>query len=105
MILKGDKIKYTEATASCFSREEFFKNLFLKKRVNRLYRNILLAFDFAKRDFKQRYVGTGLGQFWYVLSPIIMIFLYTVIFSDFMKMNIVDNSYAYSIYIVPRLFS
>jgi len=72
-----------------------------------LYRNILLAFDFAKRDFKERYVGTGLGQFWYVLSPIITIFIYTVIFSDFMKMkmDIVDSSYAYSIYIVPGLLS
>jgi len=72
-----------------------------------LYKNILLAFDFAKRDFKERYVGTGLGQFWYILSPIITIFIYTVIFSDFMKMkmNIVDNSYAYSIYIVPGLLS
>ena len=69
--------------------------------------NILLAFDFAKRDFKERYVGTGLGQFWYIVSPLVMIFIYTVIFSDFMKMkmNIVDNSYAYSIYLVPGLFA
>lgn len=69
--------------------------------------NILLAFSFAKRDFKERYVGTGLGQLWYILSPIITIFIYTVIFSDFMKMkmNIIDNSYAYSIYLVPGLLS
>lgn len=69
--------------------------------------NILLAFSFAKRDFKERYVGTGLGQFWYILSPLIMIFIYTVIFSDFMKMklNIIDNSYAYSIYLVPGLLA
>ena len=69
--------------------------------------NILLAFDFAKRDFKERYVGTGLGQFWYVVSPLVMIFIYTVIFSDFMKMkmNIIDNSYAYSIYLIPGLLA
>lgn len=69
--------------------------------------NILLAFSFAKRDFKERYVGTGLGQLWYILSPIITIFIYTVIFSDFMKMklNIIDNSYAYSIYLVPGLLA
>ena len=69
--------------------------------------NILLAFSFAKRDFKERYVGTSLGQFWYVLSPIITIFIYTVIFSDFMKMkmSIIDNSYAYSIYLVPGLLA
>ena len=69
--------------------------------------NILLAFDFAKRDFKERYVGTGLGQLWYVLSPVITIFIYTVVFSDFMKMkmNIVNNHYAYSIYLVPGLLA
>ena len=72
-----------------------------------MYRNILLAFDFAKRDFRQRYVGTSLGQFWYILSPVITIFIYSVIFSDFMKMkmNIIDNSYAYSIYLVPGLLA
>ncbi len=69
--------------------------------------NILLAFSFAKRDFKERYVGTGLGQLWYILSPIITILIYTVIFSDFMKMklDIVDNSYSYSIYLVPGLLA
>lgn len=72
-----------------------------------MLKNILLAFEFAKRDFKERYVGTGLGQLWYLISPIIMIFIYTVIFSDFMKMkmNIVDNSYSYSIYLVPGLLA
>lgn len=72
-----------------------------------MHYNILLAFDFARRDFKEKYIGTGLGKFWYILSPIITIFIYTVIFSDFMKikMNIVDNSYAYSIYLVPGLLA
>jgi len=69
--------------------------------------NIRLAFSFAARDFTQRYIGTGLGQFWFVLSPMLMIFIYTVIFSDFMKMKlaIVDNSYSYSIYLVPGLLA
>jgi len=72
-----------------------------------LKNNILLAFSFAKRDFKERYVGTGLGQLWYILSPIITIFIYTVIFSDFMKMKlaIIDNSYAYSIHLIPALLA
>lgn len=69
--------------------------------------NILLAFSFAKRDFRERYVGTGLGQFWYIISPIITIFIYTIVFSDFMKMklDIVDSTYSYSIYIVPGLLA
>ncbi|ADR34777.1 ABC-2 type transporter [Sulfuricurvum kujiense DSM 16994] len=67
----------------------------------------MLAFSFAKRDFKERYVGTGLGRFWYILSPIITILIYTVVFSDFMKMKlaIVDNNYSYSIYLVPGLLA
>ena len=67
----------------------------------------LLALDFAKRDFKERYIGTGFGQLWYFISPVVTIFIYTVIFSDFMKMkmNIIDNSYAYSIYLVPGLLA
>lgn len=68
---------------------------------------IILAFSFALRDFKERYVGTSLGQLWYVLSPIVTIFIYTVIFSDFMKMklDLVDNSYSYSIYLVAGLLA
>lgn len=66
-----------------------------------------MALSFAKRDFKERYFGTGLGQLWYILSPIITIFIYTVIFSDFMKMklSIIDSSYAYSIYLIPGLLA
>lgn len=69
--------------------------------------NLLLAFSFAKRDFQERYIGTGLGKFWFILSPIITIFIYTVIFSDFMKMkiDIIDNTYAYSIYLIPGLLA
>lgn len=70
-------------------------------------KNIIQAFSFAKRDFQSRYIGTGLGQFWFILSPIIMITIYSIIFSDFMKMkmNVVDNSYAYSIYLIPGILA
>jgi len=69
--------------------------------------NILLAFSFAKRDFKEKYVGTALGQLWFLIHPIVMIAIYTVIFSNFMKMklSIVDSSYAYSIYLIPGILA
>ena len=69
--------------------------------------NISLAFSFAKRDFKERYVGTGLGKLWYILSPLIMILIYTVIFSDFMKMklDVLDSAYSYSIYLISGLLA
>lgn len=67
--------------------------------------NIKLATQFTKRELKDRYLGTGLGQFWFILSPLIMIVIYSVIFSDIMKMklNVVDNSYGYSIYLISGL--
>lgn len=72
-----------------------------------LKRNIVLAYSFAKRELKEKYIGTGLGQLWYILSPIITIFIYTVIFSSFMKMklNLVESTYAYSIYIISGLLA
>lgn len=70
-------------------------------------RNILLAFQFARRDFKERYIGMGLGQFWFILHPIIMIAIYSIIFSELMKLkgNISDNAYAYSVYVVPGILA
>jgi len=72
-----------------------------------LIENILKSFLFAKQEFKERYIGTSLGQFWYLLSPLVMIFIYTVVFSDFMKMklNIIESNYSYSIYLISGLFA
>lgn len=72
-----------------------------------MFKNILLALDFAKKDFVYRYVGTSLGQLWFLLYPIITLFIYTIIFSDFMKMRlqILDSQYSYSIYLVPGLLA
>jgi len=69
--------------------------------------NILLAFSFAKRDFKERYVGMGFGQLWFILHPIIMIAIYSIIFSELMKLkgNISGNPYTYSVYVVPGIIA
>ncbi|MEA3353371.1 MAG: ABC transporter permease [Campylobacterota bacterium] len=69
--------------------------------------NILLAFTFAKRDFKERYVGMGLGQFWFILHPIIMITIYTILFAGLMQLkhDVTNNAYAYSVYIVPGIIA
>lgn len=69
--------------------------------------NISLAFLFAIRDFKERYVGTSFGKLWFILSPIIMITIYSIIFSELMKLkhDLVDNTYGYSVYIVPGIIA
>lgn len=43
------------------------------------------------RDLKIRYVGSVLGIFWSVLNPLVLITMYTVIFSMIMKVKIGDT--------------
>lgn len=81
--------------------------MILKDKISKMLNNITLSFQFVKREIKERYTGTSLGNFWLFIHPIVMLLIYTVIFSDFMKMKIqlIDNKYAYSIYLIPGLFS
>jgi lipopolysaccharide transport system permease protein len=69
--------------------------------------NLLLSLEFVKREIKERYISTSLGNLWLFIHPIVMLIIYTVIFSDFMKMklNLVNSKYAYSIYLIPGLLS
>jgi lipopolysaccharide transport system permease protein len=68
---------------------------------------ISLILTFTKRDFTQKYIGTSLGQYWFILSPVIMIAIYSIIFSNVMilKLGITQNPYAYSVYLVSGLFA
>ena len=66
-----------------------------------------LVLELTKGDLKERYASTSFGRLWLLISPLITIFIYTVIFSDFMKMrmNLIESKYAYSIYLIPGLSS
>jgi lipopolysaccharide transport system permease protein len=68
---------------------------------------VRLILQFASRDFRQKYIGTSLGQFWFFLSPIIMISIYTIIFSDIMKLklNFAQNDFSYSTYLIPGILA
>ncbi|MEO1941479.1 MAG: ABC transporter permease [Campylobacterales bacterium] len=69
--------------------------------------NLPIGWELGKRELKERYQGTSLGQLWLLLSPLVLIFIYTIIFSDFigMRLNISNSRYAYSIYLIPGLLS
>lgn len=66
-----------------------------------------LILTFTKRDFTQKYIGTSLGQFWFILSPLIMIAIYSIVFSGIMqaKLNIASSPYSYSIYLISGLLA
>lgn len=47
----------------------------------------------AMADLRHRYVGTGLGLFWNVISPLTQIAVYAVVFSRIMKQNMPNGSF------------
>jgi len=69
--------------------------------------NYKLIIEFAKRDLNDKYSGSILGVGWAFINPLIMIFIYTVIFSKIMgaKLPGIDNVYSYSIYLVSGLLA
>ena len=68
---------------------------------------ILTAWHFAIRELKERYAGTQIGFFWLLLSPLVMIVIYTVVFSDMMmiKLGKIQHDYAYSLYLIPGILT
>lgn len=50
-----------------------------------LYKNRSLIISLSRRDILQRYQGSFLGMFWSILTPIIMLAIYTFIFSVVFK--------------------
>ena len=63
------------------------------------YRGFVLGS--VKREFQSKYVNAMLGAVWSVLSPLAMILVYTVIFSEVMRAKLPGNASgaAYSIYL------
>ena len=69
--------------------------------------HLALSLQFARQELKERYGGMSFGHLWLLLSPLITIFIYTIIFSDFMqmKLGLVQKKYSYSVYLIPGLLS
>jgi lipopolysaccharide transport system permease protein len=69
------------------------------------YRGFVLGS--VKREFQARYTNAMLGALWSLLSPLAMIVVYTVIFSEVMhsKLPGMSSQYAYSIYLCAGILT
>src|SRR5690554_3704117 len=63
------------------------------------YRGFILGS--VKREFQTKYRNSLLGAAWTIISPLAMIIVYTVIFSQIMRAKLpgIDTVFAYSIYL------
>jgi lipopolysaccharide transport system permease protein len=67
--------------------------------------NLKLIFELSKRDFKIRYLGSLLGIYWNVLHPVVLIAIYTLIFSKVMgaRLGHSSDNWSYSLYLCAAL--
>lgn len=56
--------------------------------VRCMYRHRSLIGNFVKRDLLARYKGSTVGLFWSVIHPLIMLALYTFVFSRILKVRV-----------------
>ena len=66
-----------------------------------------LLLDLTKREFKVRYLGSLFGSYWNILHPLMMILIYTVIFSQVMRarLGVGSSPYSYSLYLCSGLLA
>ncbi len=64
-----------------------------------------LLLDFTRQDFVDRYSGSALGALWAFIHPLVMIFIFTVIFAKVMGARLpgVQSEYSYPVYLVSGL--
>jgi len=58
------------------------------KGILGLYHHRALVRSFVKRDLQARYKGSAVGLFWSVIHPLVMLVLYTFVFSTILKVRV-----------------
>ena len=55
-----------------------------------------LILEFIKRDLRLRYMGSLLGKYWNIVNPLVMIVIYTIVFSRVMEIKTSNSSNQFS---------
>lgn len=79
--------------------------LLLLSRAAWQFRGFILGS--VKREFQARYQNSLLGALWTIISPLAMILVYTLVFSQLMKARLpgVDSGLAYGIYLCAGILT
>lgn len=88
----------------------FHKGIFikyLKQILSLFFNNKFLIIEFIKRDVSLKYKGTFLGFFWSFLTPLIMVTIYTVVFSKILtpkwNVNFMSEHFGYGVILYAGL--
>ena len=79
----------------------------IREKLGEYYGHKDLVRHLVIRDFKSRYMGSSLGSLWSVINPLVMIVIYTVVFSKIMGAKLqlpgMTGGYVYSVYLCAGL--
>lgn len=66
-----------------------------------LWRYRAFIFSSAKREFNSRYLGSKIGFVWSLIHPLVLILIYTLVFSEIMRARLpgLDDKLAFGIYL------
>lgn len=69
--------------------------------------HLRLLLDLTRRDIKLRYLGSLLGVSWHVIHPLVMILIYTLVFSNVMKARLPGDTgmFSYGLYLCSGILS
>ncbi|MEI7633052.1 MAG: ABC transporter permease [bacterium] len=75
---------------------------------SQLISNRRLLWVLVARDLRARYAGSGLGIFWSVVHPLIMLVLYIIVFSTLMRgsaLRVHGVVAGYAVFLIPALIA
>lgn len=63
-----------------------------------------MIYNLVKRDLRTRYKGSILGFLWTFVNPLLMLVVYTIVFSTFMRVNVENYAMFLFVALMPWLF-
>lgn len=76
------------------------------KKISEIYDYREMIKNSVRKELRARYKGSVLGFFWTFLNPLLMLIVYSIVFSHVMRVNVPNYSYTLFLFIglVPWLF-
>jgi len=79
----------------------------ISDRLSRVYQFRGFIFESVRREFSSRYKNSMLGAVWLILQPLAQILVFTLVFSNVMRVRLpgLDSTFAYSIFLCAGLLT
>ncbi|MTI53317.1 ABC transporter permease [Geosporobacter ferrireducens] len=74
------------------------------KEIKEIYSYRGMLYNLVKKDLRTRYKGSALGFLWTFLNPLLMLVVYTLVFSTIMRVNVENYPMFLFVALMPWIF-